>query len=298
MRYPQGAREKSAIFCPAQAPHQGLVANHRYLFKYSVTWALDQFWTEIAAYRVGQLVGVTVPPAYAAYIREESSVRCGALIEWFYDYPESQPIRFTLGGDHLTDLVEQFDREKGTKHNLRTIITYCRALTQRHQLEDDWLEYWAKVLTFDALIGNTDRHQDNWGFLWQDREGNSPLASFAPAFDNGTSMGYELKGSKLDRLNTREGMEAYVAKGLHHMRWELGGARLQHAELLAKLSSFYPRARDYVLECLNSVVPEDFDGAIHGLTQIETPQPLTPERADLMARLLRFRHAALLTELD
>jgi hypothetical protein len=28
-----------------------------------------------------------------------------------------------------------------------------------------WLELWVKMFTFDALIGNTDRHQNNWGII-------------------------------------------------------------------------------------------------------------------------------------
>jgi hypothetical protein len=55
--------------------------------------------------------------------------------------------------------------------------------------------FWAKALTFDALIGNTDRHQDNWGIIIT-RQTEAPnkikKMRISPVFDNGTSMGHEI----------------------------------------------------------------------------------------------------------
>lgn len=113
--YPEGAREKSLLFCPSTPPAPFLVADHHYLFKHSVRHAPEQYWCEIVAYRIGTLLGVEVPPAHAAYDTESN--QGGALIEWFYGHPGRARHDFTRGGDHLVSMIPNFDREKGTQHN-------------------------------------------------------------------------------------------------------------------------------------------------------------------------------------
>lgn len=62
--YPKGAREKTAYFSPESPVSSVLKPNHQYLFKKSNHRYPWQFWMEIIAFRVGQLMGITVPPAY------------------------------------------------------------------------------------------------------------------------------------------------------------------------------------------------------------------------------------------
>lgn len=42
-----------------------------------------------------------------------------------------------------------------------------------------------KMLIFDALIGNSDRHQSNWAYIVDER---TRLLSFSPLYDNGSSL--------------------------------------------------------------------------------------------------------------
>ncbi|WP_177313701.1 HipA domain-containing protein [Marinobacter gelidimuriae] len=93
--------------------------------------------------------------------------------------------------------IPDYDREKGKRHNLSTIITLSRVLERGGWLSHDWRLYWGLGLCFDALIGNTDRHQENWGLIWTE---DSPTARFAPYFDNGTSLGHELQPEKMQRM--------------------------------------------------------------------------------------------------
>jgi hypothetical protein len=42
-----------------------------------------------------------------------------------------------------------------------------RAFSFQNPLKTNWQQWWVDALLFDALIGNTDRHQDNWGVTVQ-----------------------------------------------------------------------------------------------------------------------------------
>ena len=211
--YPEGARDKSLVYSPSPMPHRFLVPGDRYLFKHAFHRYPDQFWTEVIAYRVGCHMGVAVPPAFVAWTSDTGT--CGALIEWFLDYPGELPKRYVPGGDIMTSMIRGYDRKKGRQHNFEAIERYLTVLARAGKLRSDRRSWWCDTLLFDALIGNTDRHQDNWGLLWT--AGGS--ARLAPVFDNGTSLGHEIFPDKMAGFHDPQRLDRYIARGTHHMRW-------------------------------------------------------------------------------
>ena len=77
------------------------------------------------------------------------------------------------------------------------------------------LDCFIGYLVFDALIGNTDRHHENWGLMVL-REGDHPKLHLAPSFDHASSLGRELSDvDRRKRLTTRDGranVEAYAER--------------------------------------------------------------------------------------
>lgn len=285
--YPEGARDKSLIISPPGAP-RFLVRKHRYLFKHAFDRYPDQFWAEIIAYRIGCTFGTSVPPAFVAW--DSSNGQCGALIEWFLDYPGEIPERYVAGGDIMTSMIRGFDRKKGGKHNFETIEVYLAVLGRRGKLQGDWLLWWCDTLLFDALIGNTDRHQDNWGLLWREER-----ARMAPAFDNGTSLGHEIMGRKLAGFFDRERMERYVGRGTHHMRWRADDeGRPQHAALISRLLERFPAVREHARSRLERFNIAAMRTIIRSMTEFEIPVPLSPERAEFVSDLTETRYRRLL----
>jgi hypothetical protein len=293
--YPEGARDKRALFAPEAPSDQFLISGHRYLLKFSVRWAPEQFWNEVLAYRLGRRMGVSVPPSHVAIDRHSGA--CGALIEFFLDYPGQPEETYIAGGDTMQRLIPQYDRKKGSQHNFSTISTWCRALAQSPQLSfaTDWLSYWARVLAFDSLIGNTDRHQDNWGTLFQ-RSVAKPVARLSPAFDNGTSLGYELSATRMQSLmGSTERLQKYVDAGTHHMRWKLDDAqRTQHGALLKLFCNEYAGYATEVRQCL-SLSNAAIEETVNQLRAFQIPVPFSPIRADFVTQLLRFRRDHLLS---
>jgi hypothetical protein len=73
------------------------------------------------------------------------------------------------------------------------------------------LGQFAGYLVFDALIGNTDRHHENWALL--KREAGPTDHRLAPSFDHASSLGREMRDERRDLL-LREGRIAdYLRKG-------------------------------------------------------------------------------------
>ncbi|MGH8191413.1 MAG: hypothetical protein ACREP2_08195 [Rhodanobacteraceae bacterium] len=157
--FPEGSREKRLLRCPEPAPAPTLIPHHRYQFKQSRAIYPEQFWAEIVAYHVGSLAGIPVPPAYPAW--DSGTGTCAALIEWFYGYPNCPTNGFLSGGLFMKAMIKDYDFERGRQHNFETIELLCEALAKPDRpipvlLGNAWVCNWAIMLTFDALIGNTD----------------------------------------------------------------------------------------------------------------------------------------------
>jgi len=295
--YPEGARAKTAYICPESIEYSFLIPNHRYLFKESNPRYPEQYWVEIIACLLGRYSGVAVPPAYVSC--DSINNKSGALIEWFYGRPDEDPeSRYTMGGDFMTRMIRHYDRGKGTQHNFRTVGALSRSLSRVCALKDDFIHYWGRIFIFDALIGNTDRHQDNWGVIWYNKEGfpKRPVAKFSPAFDNGTAMGHEILEKNFSKFKVLDYLKRYVDRGGHHMKWTLVDQEsLNFQEFIVKFLEKYPESRDTMLKVLSfdmDVVVED----IVELTKFDVIVPLSEERASFICKLLRYRQKQL-TEL-
>jgi hypothetical protein len=120
--------------------------------------------------------------------------------------------RLILGNELINRVVKNYD---GTRSYRQTEHTVSRVLASLKTFTVDYEKSWhlfIGYLLFDAWIGNTDRHHENWGLIInRERE-----VSLAPTFDHASSMGRELLDSEREaRLvtgDTRYSVEAFCAK--------------------------------------------------------------------------------------
>lgn len=311
-----GTRIKSTYFC---SNNQTSFCHHGrpYLFKLSPTSKTgeekypEEFWVEVFAYQLGCALNIEVPPAFVAI--NSQNRQSGALIEWFLKGKLIPSLlsnhslfikteNFFPGGDFIQNEIPNYDRKKGTQHNFTSIAKLCERLYTQGSLYTDWQTYWAKVLTFDALLGNGDRHQENWGFIKTipfsiSLSANTVTQSLsnlrlAPAFDNGSSMGREIFEQN---FNTTD-LKRYIERGKHHMRWDIDTPPMGHAEMLVRFCQTYPLFKDTILQQL-SVNSGVFEKILSYLTEFDISKPfvkLSQQRADFMLRLIILRQKYLL----
>lgn len=301
--FPVGARDKSLLVCPSPAPYDFCLPGHNYLFKEAIKSAKDpgrprhpdQYWAELIAFRIGRLMGLTLPPVFVAIDSERNEP--GTLNEWFMGYPGDGDERYFPGGDYMQRRIPGYDREKGKQHNLATIIEISRILERGKWLTHDWRRYWGLCLCFDALIGNTDRHQENWGLIWSEE---GPVARFTPYFDNGTSLGHELLPEKMQRMmRDPNALAGYLRRGEHQMRWARDdNRRLPLIEGVVEYCRHFPQIRPILIERLRGWCEDDLKAMLYRLTQFDLPHPITTQRAEFIAFLTLTRRARLLEALE
>jgi HipA-like C-terminal domain len=291
--FPQGARAKDAVFAPDKPSDAVLVASKRYLFKRSKRSYPDQFWGEVIAYRVGCLLGLQVPPAFVAF--NSKTGHSAALIEWFYaEGVES----FIMGGDFLHQLDSDYDRDKGTKHNLGQIEILMRAMYRTGTPVKNWRQWWVDALLFDALIGNTDRHQDNWGLVFQLAGDKLSRCRLSPLYDNGTSLGHERFVERVQDWSDAD-IDRYIQKGTHHVKWSLQEKPVinRHTALLRRAILAWPKTIEIARSRLNFHADE-LVACSADLVDLPTPIALTPARIAFVQRLLKRRHQLLIKTVD
>ncbi|MDR1423883.1 MAG: HipA domain-containing protein [Azoarcus sp.] len=73
----------------------------------------------------------------------------------------------------------------------------------------------ASYIVLDALIGNTDRHHENWGIFWHavDQRDAMHILRMAPTYDHASSLGRELSDRKRADFLGEGTVERYVRKG-------------------------------------------------------------------------------------
>lgn len=294
--YQEGARDKGIVESPDKLSYKFLVPKHKYLLKKAYAeesgavlhW---QFWNEIIAYKVGRILGIPVPPAFVGYYGRDdgSEPYYGALIEWFYDYGDSKDTSYR-GGDLIGKYILGYERCKGAQHNFKTIIKICTDYNV-----EDCLKTWTEILLFDAIIANTDRHHDNWQII---KYSDDTRYYLSPAFDNGTSMGYNFRPQHL-KSKSHE-LEQYLKRGYHHMKWALSDNKSAgHLELLQKLRYHFPETLGYMKNIFDIdilTVTEDIEN-LTKFTINDERYKLSKERAGYIIELIVYRFNSIKREL-
>ncbi len=296
--YPSGARDKDAYFSPDNPKDECIKPNWRYLFKLSrstdqcdFSW---QFWCEIIAYRFGCIIGVKVPPAHIGLSRKykKGVDTYAALIEWFYDDKDKG---YIAGGQLMESHIKNFDRLKGEKHNFKTIRGMFKD-------SESWLKYWAEVLTFDILIGNTDRHQDNWGLIVKrTKKGNKMLIDIntSPAFDNGTALCYEILEQNIDKYEDTNRLERYLTGryAKHHMKWSLDeGKQFNFYEFMKRFVIEFPQVKPIMANHLSFTYKQVEEVLAPLVEAVSDPvYKLTRKRLDFILKLI-FERKRILEE--
>lgn len=292
--FPRGARDKKMLWSPSDAP-EGIKPEWPYLFKLSREAYPDQYWMETVAYIVGNVMGVPVPKALPARrAMENGEYEYGALLEWFYDQNSQL---FVHASDFFHVLITDFDDASGRHHNIADLRLICRSFSIRSMISTDWALWLYDMLLFDALIGNSDRHQENWGFVFvpESAPGVTPpkvRGYLAPYFDNGTSLGHERYVEKI-RGWTHQKLDDYIQRGCHHLRKN----RKDTHERLGHISSIQDlvleeQPKAHLVQKLAFNFQELVD-KIDSLCEIRSDVPFTRERADWTIRLLRRRYLRL-----
>lgn len=142
----------------------------------------------------------------------------------------------------------------------------------------------ADYFVLDALIGNTDRHHENWGAL-RDFEQNECVDSIGPTFDHASSLGRELRDERRRMLLRENRVGNYAEKGRGAIYWtERDRHGLSPLELVRRASKEYG---DWFHPALEQLKTTNAD-ALADLVERVPEDWMSREARDFAACLLHY----------
>lgn len=261
-----------------------------YIAKVGHKWYPMESITEHLLNRIGAELGLTMAFSKLAIVNEQIRFFSRYFLKKNEQLMHGAQIysAFLNGDDHFVETVEQ--------QNLsRILFTFQFAEAAiKYSFPNHWkelLENFVKLLIFDAIVGNSDRHFYNWGVI-TDIEGKKP-PRFAPIYDTARGLFWNEKEEKIQQLynnsqRSESFLKKYVEKSVPKTGWE-NKDRLNHFDLVKLLHSQDER---YCPVCENLVTNENLT-KIYALLDTEFRPLLSSERRILIKRCLSIRFQSL-----
>lgn len=186
--------------------YQDPAGQTEWLFKYPRP-NTGEYWAEKIAAEVAVRLGI---PCARVELAADNGHR-GSTSQSFLSPSEelvhgNQLLKWTLDG-YDPDL-----RFGQSEHSLGNIWRCLDRLFVEPKAAELAKMRFAEYLVLDAVIGNTDRHHENWGLV-RKRHEDGWIGRLAPSFDHASSLGRELlDGKRTGRLET-DTVGDYVVRG-------------------------------------------------------------------------------------
>lgn len=194
-------------------------SSNQYMFKIP-TENTGEAWAEKVSSEIGKILGLTMMDVHFA-VRNNTN---GIIAKKFTSGTEE----FYEGGDLIASIADDFNRYKLDHYTFDHI---SKALLE-FQLDKDFVV----IPVFDALIGNQDRHCDNWGIIVT--KSNYRLA---PIYDNGASLGFQIIEDKLKLMFKDSNMFKSYSNRSHSLIGIGTKKKPKSLELLSFIRTQYPK---------------------------------------------------------
>ncbi len=183
-----------------------------WLFKYPRA-GTGEHWAEKIAAEVADLMAISHAKVELAIFGEDR----GSVTESF----AREGYELVHGNQMLARVVQGYDLRRTFHQSSHTLANIWRVM-DRVFIEAQGAERaklrLAEYLVLDALIGNTDRHHENWGTLRR-RKDDHWEGFVAPSFDHASSLGRELRDTQRDRTLAEDRIGDYVRRGRGAIYW-------------------------------------------------------------------------------
>jgi hypothetical protein len=224
---------------------------HRSLFK-QPREGTGEDWAEKVAGEIATRIGVSAATIdLAVYEGQRGSASLS-----FVDRSAGEAL--IHGNEILAGNVVGYDPRKAfgqSEHTVGNIHKGVIGLFPESERQVGALKKLGSYLVLDALIGNTDRHHENWGVVMRiSRSVGGPWnfdIRVAPSFDHASSLGRELPDHRRAAILTSGSIESYVRAGRGAVFLAASDAHGANPLRLVEIGA--SQYRDYLLPALRQV---------------------------------------------
>lgn len=165
---------------------------------------IGELRSEVCASNIGRLFGFLVQKTWLCKVPQYKALKLrhplGVLIQLVVRRQrDTRRNQFREDLVHGTAIISAINknftslkdgRERRKAYTLQLVVDGIRKYVADHAKSEILWEQFFELLVFDALIGGTDRHYNNWGIL--EKADSGEFIRLAPAFDNGISLMWKM----------------------------------------------------------------------------------------------------------
>lgn len=193
----------------------------RAFFKYEVKDRnLSEACSEKMAYEIAKILNI---PCAKIELARDSNGELGVLNYFFVDNKNTEHV----------DAIAYINNENTSRPSFYTISNIKYILDS---IDHSLFKSFIRMQIFDALIGEQDRHEENWGILYT---GKSYI--FSPLYDNGDSLLNFFKDDTIadNYYNGIKSFDSYINNSKTFIYKEGTQKRYKHFELIKELNNKY-----------------------------------------------------------
>lgn len=182
-----------------------------WLFKFPQAGS-GQHWAEKIAAEVASRLGISHAAVELAVCGRRRGSASKSFTEGKYQLHH---------GNEILALTMAYDQDKQfgqSDHTLDNVFSALDSTFVRPAAADAAKRGFAAYVVLDAVIGNTDRHHENWGLLVEPTD-TGPRGFLSPTFDHASSLGRELRDEKRASRLRDGSVGAYSEKGRGALFW-------------------------------------------------------------------------------
>lgn len=158
-----------------------------------------------------------------------------------------------------TDIVAYLNKNSKDKKNYYTISNIKSVLDE---IDNSLFNSFIKIIIFDALIGEQDRHEENWGIL--EKNGKYYVS---PLYDNGDSLLKDFKNPIFADLyySEKRSFDSYIRKSKTLIYKEDNKTKYKHFELVKFLYDNYPDIVKNEISNLNKLTDDNICNIVNSI---------------------------------
>lgn len=259
-----------------------------YIAKVGQKWYPNESITEHLMTRIGEEFGFNMADSRLVKINDQ--VRF--LSRHFLSKNEKLVHGAQIFGGYLND--KEFVEEVRYNRKSKDVFTFEFIVESVYSIYDDSVAEeicrdYVRMLAFDAIAGNNDRHHANWGVIQHVLGERKPV--FAPIYDSARGLFWNHPDDRLrQKLDSRADevenyVSSYVEGATPMTSWTQDGS-VNHFELLQSVLQAYP---EYEPILRDHYRPEAFERVEDELLKGEFEGLMCPSRKRLIIECLRER---------
>lgn len=189
------------------------------------------------------------------------------------------------------EFIDRINKDRNKRRELLTFDVIENALLHVHPIQcDELLLDLVKLITFDAIVGNNDRHFYNWGIIGDIKNISNRKVEFSPIYDTARGLLWNTVESQVVKMynqyvhGSTSQIQAFVTKSKPRFSFD-DNPKANHFQLIEYLAQ---RNVDYKVE-IAKLVTENAEKNVLKELKNTIFRYLSDERKFLIVEILKLR---------